>query len=877
MLSNLNHLTARVVAFFKRDDFDRELDNELEAHLYLLIEENIRRGLTPEQARREARLKLGNTVSLREEHREARGLPVLDTLFQDLRYTFRILRRDLRFAVFAISIVGLGIGASAIIFSIVNTILVRPLPFKDAGNLVWIANKKSQPEQTTQVGYLLDARDANKSFTEIAAYFAYYNVGDRKLTGDGEPERLTAVPVTQNFFHVLGVEPQIGRLFTPEECLINGPAAVILSDSLWKRRFGSSHDIVGKTLQLNERSVTVVGVMPASFDFASVFAPGTRVDLYSPFPLTPETDSMGNTSAIVGRLKSGVTLAGAQAEFNLLGPQIYSQHPERNEFQPILSPLKEHVTGRLRPALIVLASAIGVVMLIVCANLSNLLLARNATRQKEMAIRVALGAGRRRLIRQMLTESIVLSGAGAIAGAFVAVVGTRLITRLDAISIPLLANVQVDLGVLGFMLLISIVTGLTFGIVPALQVPSIGVNESLKENNRGSSGSRKHSWIRSSLVVSEIAFACLLLVGAGLLMRSFLRVLDVNLGFEPRRVATIRIEPGSNYPTQAKRNAYFDEALRLVQNTKGIEAVGLTDVLPLDGDRSWGVAAQGQVYDRDHYPEAFVRIVSNGYLAAMGIPLLAGRDFTDRDTPQGEQVIIINETLAHRLWPGQDPIGQMVTQDGGRRVVGVVGGVRHVTVEQESGSEMYLPMRQTQDFSAVQLVVRTTLPETQVAPTIRSALQPIAPNLGANEFRTVQELVDKATSPRRFVVMILTGFSAFALILAALGIYAVISYSVHQRTQEIGIRLALGETTRSLQRRIIFSTLRLAVIGLVIGLAGSWIMTRALSGLLFGVTSNDPASFVGTVSILILVAIAAGYFPARRASRIDPIAALRSN
>ena len=877
MLSDLKRLVARVIAFFKPEAFDRELDNELEAHLCLLIEENIRRGLTPEQARREARLKLGNPTSLREEHREIRGLPVLETLFQDLRYTCRILRRDLGFAIFAVSIVGLGIGASAIIFSVFNTILLRPLPFKDAGSLVWIANKKSQPEQTTQVGYVLDARDANKSFTDIAAYFAYYNVGDRKLTGDGEPERLTAVPVTQNFFQVLGVEPQIGRVFSPEECLINSPPAVILTNSLWRRRFASSPEIVGKTIRLNERSVTVVGVMPPSFDFASVFAPGSRVDLYSPFPLTPETDRMGNTSAIVGRLKSGATLEGAQAEFSLLGPQFQSQHSDRNEFQPVLSPLKEQVTGRLRPALIVLVCAIGVVMLIVCANLSNLLLARNATRQKEMAIRVALGAPRSRLIRQLLTESIVLSGAGAILGIFVAVAGTRLITRLDAISIPLLANVQVDLGVLGFTLLIAIVTGLTFGLVPALQVPAMGVNESLKDNNRGSSGSRKHSWIRNSLVVSEIAFACLLLVGAGLLIRSFLRVLELDLGFQPERVAAIRIEPGSSYTTQAKRNAYFDEALRLVQNANGIESAGLTDVLPLDGDRSWGVAAKGQVYKRDDYPEAFVRIVSNGYLAAMGIPLVAGRDFTDRDTPSSEQVIIINETLARRLWPGQDPIGQMVTQDGGRRVVGVVGGVRHVTVEQESGSEMYLPIRQTQDYSAVQLVVRTTLPDTSVAPAIRSALQPIAPNLGSSEFRTIQQIVDKATSPRRFVVMILTGFSTFALILAALGIYAVISYSVHQRTQEIGIRLALGETARSLQTRIILNTLRLATIGLAIGLAGSWILTRALSGLLFGVTANDPASFIGTVSILILVAIAAGYFPARRASRIDPIAALRSN
>jgi predicted permease len=867
------------MAWFKRTELDHDLDDELATHLDLLIEENMRRGLSPAEARRDARLRLGNITSLREQHRETRGLPFIDTLFQDLRYTFRILRRDTGFAFFAILIVGLGIGASAIVFSVLNTLLLRPLPFKDGDSLVWIANRLAMPEQTTQVSYILNAREQSTSFAEIGAYFYYYNIGDLKLTGAGEPERLTAVPVSENFFHVLGVEPQVGRVFNSDECRVGGPPAVILTDAFWRRRFSSDPEIVGKTLQLNGKPVRVVGVMPASFDFTSVFTPGSRVDLFSPFPLAPETDAMGCTISMVGRLKPGVTLESAQAEFKFLGKRLTEKRlTERYEgFQPGLSSLKSHVTGRLRLALIVLGCAVGVVMLIVCANLSNLLLARNAARQKEMAIRVALGAGRRRLIRQVLTESIVLSGAGAVAGVFIAVAGTKLLTRLDAMNIPLLPNVQVDLGVLAFTLLVAVVTGVLFGVVPALQVPAIGVNETLKDSNRGSTGGKRYSWIRNSLVVTEFAFACLLLVAAGLLLRSFLRVLDVDLGFQPERVATIRIDPSSEYSTQEKRNVYFDEALRLVQNTPGVEASGLTDVLPLEHDRSWSVSGVGQVWERGHYPTAFVRIVSNGYFKAMGIPVLAGRDFTEHDAAHSEQVIILNDTLARKLWPGQNPIGQMVTQDGGRRVVGVVGDVRHLKVEEESGSEMYLPIRQTTDFSAVEMVVRTSLAEGTLANTIRTALKPLDPNIGSSEFRNVQQLVDKATSPRRFVVMMLTGFSIFALILAALGIYAVISYSVQQRTQEIGIRMALGASATSLRRRIMFQTLRLASIGLLIGLGASLIMTRSLRALLFGVDAHDPASFIGTVIVLVAVAAIAGYFPARRASQIDPINALRAN
>jgi predicted permease len=804
----------------------------------------------------------------------------LSDIWHDLQYTFRTLSREAGFTTFAILIVGLGIGASSTIFSVVDAILLRPLPFDDPGRLVWIANGGKDGDlsgQTTQVGYLLDFRQHNKSFSDLAAYFAFYGVGDSKLTGDGEPERISQVPVSQNFFPLLGVKPVLGRMFTDDECKWHGPKAVMLSYGLWKRRFASDPNIPGRKLTIDDEPVTVAGVLPESFDFASVFAPGAHIDLYAPFPLTPETNRWGNTLAIVGRLKPGVTVEKAQAEFSVLATPLRQAHPEWNGLTPKLTLLEQHVSGRLRPALFVLACAVAVVMLIVCANLSNLQLARTAKRQKEMAIRAALGAGRRRLIRQMLTESIALSCCGAALGLIIAFTGTRLLTHLDGVSIPLLGSVHLDATALGFTLLIAVITGVVFGLMPALQVPSVAVHEVLKDSSRGASDSKRHAWIRGALVISEIAFACVLLVGAGLLIRSFLRVLDVHLGFQPERAASIRIDPSRDYSTQAMRNSYFDEALRRVTSVTGIEAAGLTDVLPLGRNRTWGAGAKGQVYEHGHYPLAFPRIVSDGYFRAMGIPLRAGRDFTPQDTPSSKQVIIINETLARTLWPGQDPLGRIIAQNVDREVVGVVGDVRHIALEQGSGSEMYIPIRQTGDYSSVDLVVRTALPPADLARSVRAALQPIAPDLPANEFRTLQQLVDKSVSPRRFVVLLLAGFAAFALILASLGIYAVISYSVQQRTQEIGIRMALGASARDLQARIITQTLILAAIGMLVGTAASWILARAMSGMLYGVTATDPVSFTAMVLVLTAVAAVAGYVPARRASRIDPMLALRAN
>jgi predicted permease len=518
-------------------------------------------------------------------------------------------------------------------------------------------------------------------------------------------------------------------------------------------------------------------------------------------------------------------------------------------------------------------------MLIVCANLSNLLLARSVARQKEIAIRAALGAGRLRLTIQMLTEGLALSSAGAVLGVVLAVVGTRALAQLDAVSIPLLSGVRTDLTTLGFTVAVAIATGLVFGMAPAfLANRRAMLQTALKDAARGSTDSGRHHWVRQSLVVAEIALACVLLVGAGLLIRSLILVLDVEMGFQPASAATIRVDPERRNMTRDERTAHLDDVLRRVRSIPGVERAGITDALPLGRNRTWGVRARGVVYERGQMPTAFPRMVSDGYIAAMGIPVLAGRDLAESDTASSEPVMMVNETLARSLWPGQDAVGKFVQSVCGaeRRVVGVVGDVRHLALEQASGDEMYLPLRQCGDLPSADLVLRSLLPPTPLASAVRTALQPIAPNIAGNDFRGLQQLVDRSVSPRRFIVLLLGGFAVFALLLAALGLYGLISYVVIQRTREIGIRLAIGASAGDVQRRIVAQTLRLAAIGMAIGAGASWLLAQSASSLLYGVTARDPATFLGMLVVLTAVAVLAGYLPARRASRIDPIVALRS-
>jgi predicted permease len=816
-------------------------------------------------------------------HKDGANRPIrahaLDTLVQDTRHSWRSLRRDHGLAALATLIVALGVGASSTVFSVGDALLLRPLPFDQPDRLVWIANGEWGRGQrlssiSTQVAHLWNLQDRSRTLTDVAGYFLFDWAGDYTLTGSGEPERLTQLRVTGNLFPLLGVRPQLGRLFTAEEAQRYGPGAIILSHGLWVRRFGADPNVLGSTLTLNENPVTVVGVLPASFDFNTIFAHDSRIDFVAPFPLTEQTNSWGNTLALIGRLAPGATIAAAQAEATFIAEQPIERGRATNEFEPVMSPLRDHVSGGSRPAVMLLAGAVTLVMLIVCANLSNLLLARGATHEKEIAIRAALGAARGRLIRQMLTESAVLALAGGALGLLLAYGGTQALSQMDA-NIQLLSQVRVDGAVLAFTICAAVAAGLVFGLTPAVRLSGVALNESLKEGGRGHSQGKRHGWTRGALVVSEVALACVLLVGAGLLIRSFLRVLDVDLGFQPGGVVTLRIDPPTGFDSQAAATTYFGEALRRVRSEPGVEAAALTDVLPVTFNRRWGISAG------ERRASPYVRVVSEGYLSAMRLTLVSGRDFTAGDDSSRSEVIIVNELLANELWPGEDPLGKTL-QQGHRRpreweVVGVVRGMRHLSPEQEPAPEVFFPIRQAADLGTVHLVARGDRPLTAVVASVRAALRGLDSNLPLNDFRLMQDIIDRSTAPRRFLVLLLAGFAGFALLLASLGIYGVISYSVSQRSQEIGIRTALGASPLDLKRRVLTETLRLAVAGMVLGLLAAWALARVLQGLLFGVTSSDPITFAVVPLVIVAVAALAGYLPARRAARLDPMAVLRAD
>jgi len=803
----------------------------------------------------------------------------MGTSRDDIRYAMRRIRREPAFAAFAVAIMAIGVAAVTAVFSVMSPLMLRPLPFAHQQRLVWIAGEASGglSSVTSRAFNLRDYRTYNRSFEAITGFGAFFDYGSYNLVSDGPPERLIGVGVVQNFLPVLGVPLLVGRNFTDEESVWNGRRAAILTHGFWTRRFGADLGIVGRSITLNGEPTEVVGILPQWFDFASTFAPSSRVDFLTTFPVSEETDQNGNTLSMIGRLKPGVTIASAQADLDRINKRLAEADPKRWGLRATVSGLRDHLAGSFRAPFLVLAVAAALVLAVACGNLSNLLLVRAQQRAREMSVRSALGATRRRLVVQLLTESLILATAGGALGVGLAFWITKWVSGTTAVSIPMLRAVSVDAFALGFTLVATLVTGLVVGIAPALQLSQGREWATLNEASRGSSGGRRSNAVRESLVVGEVALAFVLLVGGTLLLRSFVGLLDVNLGFRPDGATMWQLDAGRPSLNDTARLAYYDNLANRVRDVPGVDVVGLTDTPPLGRNRSWGIQAKGVVYEKGEMPSVFPRLVDAAYLRSMRIPFVAGRQFTENDRDGSDLVAILNQTAAGKLFPGKDPLGQVVLLFGKEiRVVGVVSDVRHQALEKESGLELYLSYKQVPYFRTLAMVVRSRVPSTALVPRVQAALRAVDPMLPVADYQTLDSVVERSVSPRRFILMVLGAFAGTALLLAALGIYAVLSYSVSQRVREIGIRMALGESASSVRQRVVVRTLLLAGVGVLAGAVVSLGAARLIRSLLYGVGPADVVSFAATATILVAVSALAGFLPALRASRTDPMVALRS-
>lgn len=897
-MSCLLRLLRRTWAFVRRKPLDVELEAELAAHLQMAIDDNIARGLSPIEARRLALVSMGGFEQARYHHRKARGIMTLDIFMQDLKYTLRTLWRDPSFTVVAVVILALAIGANIAVFSVVNTLLLRPLPFENARQLVWIAPPPTKCGMSCAT-YSTDAYDefrvGSRSYQDVTGYFAFSSADNLSLSLNGAPPiTATSIDVIHNFFQLLGVRAQMGRLFTAEDARNGAAPVVLLTNAWWKRQFNADPNIVGKAFDMNGQQTTVIGVLPAGFDFGAVFAPGTKVDAITPLNLYGPPRNWGNIITLIGRLKPEITIAQARDEADRVAPSMCwnNRFPEtcgQYKGQVVPVPLKSYISGKLRRSLVVLWCAVGAILLIACVNLSNLLLARAAARAKEFAMRGALGASRGRIVRQLLTESLVLSGMGAIVGLMLAAVLVSWLAHQGAIALPLLSTLHIDGAALVWTVLIAIFAASAFGLVPGLRMAGGNVYESLKDAGPGATASRKHERIRSVLVVSEVALACMLLVGAGLLLRSFINVLNVDLGFQPDRAAAVKVTYDDSVPgdktgelSAQKRGVIFQQILARVGALPGVEAAGFSDYLPLGQNRSWGLPFPKGVKAPQGIDGPLVYVISPGYMRAMGTPI-RGRDFSWSDNTKSEQVILINKSYARFLdaygnWKDGDVLGKPLANGGGSdlHVIGIVDDVHEENVDGDAGWQIYYPMTQANP-SGAELVVRTTMQPAALATGVLTTLREMNPKQPLAEFKPIRMLVTHAVSGRQFFMLLVVAFAALGLLLAALGIYGVISYSVTRKTQEIGIRMALGATAGLVRREVMTGTLRLTLIGIAIGVGASLAAAKMITSLLFETSPWDAGTYAAMAVALLAVAAFSGYIPAFRASRINPMVALRAN
>ncbi len=804
----------------------------------------------------------------------------MGTLWQDLRYGVRMLLKNPGFTFVAVFALALGIGANTAIFSVVNAALLQPLPFEHSERLVriWSTNpqKGAMKLSSSFLGFQ-DLQKENHVFDAIAAYSS----ASATITGGGEPEQLSGVAVAGDLFAVAGVRPRLGRAFTPEEIGEGAPVAVI-NDEVWRRHFNSDPDVTGRQVTLDQTSMTIIGVMPPKFEFPFELTPGFWVLLDPADELN--IDRGTRYLSMVARLKPGVSLETARAEMNAIGVRLGAEYPDDHAGRGVnVMSLHESFVGNVRPALLVLLGAIGFVLLIACANVANLLLARAATRSREIAVRTVLGASRRRIIRQLLTESLLLAVVGGGLGLLLAWWANDLLAAAVPAEVPRFGEIGIDKSVLAFALLVSALTGVLFGLAPALQAAKTDLNETLKEGGRAATEGWRRNRLRSLLVVSEIALSLMLLVGAGLLVQSFWRLRAVDPGFDPKNVITATASLSGRYEEEEQQAAFFQATVNRIAALPGVEAAGAIFPLPLNGSiLSGDFAMIGQTTATGEKPSANFRTVTPDYMRAMGIPLRKGRALTERDDASAPKVLLINETLARRYFANEDPIGRQLRvatlsseKQTDCEIVGVVGDVRHRGLDAETDAEFYLSHLQF-PIGEMSLVARTALPNpTNIVPALRQAVWAVDKDQPIYEIKTMTQWLGESTAERRFNMLLLGSFAVVALVLAAVGIFGVMSYSVARRTHEIGIRMALGAQGSDVVRLVVGQGMMLALAGVAVGATGALVLTSVVSSLLYGVSASDPLTFVAVGLLLMSVALLACYIPARRATKVDPMVALR--
>jgi predicted permease len=876
---------ARIAGMFGRTRQERELAEELDSHIQMHVDDAVRAGMTPEEARRDAVRKLGGVDATKEAVRDRRRLPFVETAWRDLRFAARSLAKNPGFAAVTIATLALGIGANTAIFTVVHAVLIERLPFHEPGRLVAVweenADRPGRKNVIAPFNYLR-WQEWDTPFASMASFYDYRV----NLTGDGPPEQLVAGFVMPSFFSTLGVAPMLGRAFSPDEGPEGNDQVVILSHGLWQRRFGGDPAIVGKTIRLDGRPVSVVGVMPPRFGLflKTGTLAGKPAELWAPMVFTEEgAQRSGRYASSIGRLEAGETLASAQARMSAIASALAAQFPERDAGWSVQAiPLHAEVAGELRSTLLILFGAVGFVLLIACANVAGLLLARGTSRVREMAIRTALGAGRARILSQLLTENLLLALLGGAVGLLLARWGVALLVALSPADLTGLSLVQLSPSVLAFTAIVSVLTALLCGLAPALAGSRPDVQESLKDGARSGSAGVRTRALRKAFVVSEVALAVVLLVGAGLMLKSLGALGRVNPGFERQGVLTARLTlSGERYKEDPPVLRFFAEAVERAGKLPGVREAGVVSFPPFTG---LAAATGFQIVGRPvpppgQEPGTEVRVCDNGYFRALRIPLLRGRVFTDREMREKADVVLVSEGFASTFFPGQDPIGQKVIVDmmenpPPTEIIGVVGDVKHAGLAAAARPMVYWPHPELV-YSAMTLVLRTDSDPTAAAPMLEKAVQSIDKDQPLSDVRTMEQWIGASLARERFASMLLLLFAGLALVLAAIGIYGVMSYVVGQRTTEMGIRAALGASAGDIRRLILRDGVRLLLAGLAIGAPLALAGSRALKSLLYETPGADPATFAIVLGVLAAAALLASYLPARRAAQVAPADALR--